>query len=39
MLPHLDSDTPWAISKIEVACLMSHIATWNRFLDQGTPPR
>lgn len=35
MLPHTDPSNPWAMTRVEVACLMSHEATWRRMLNAG----
>lgn len=37
MVPHLDNDNPWALSRVEVACGLSHAMAWQRLLDEGHP--
>ena len=29
MLPHADLDNPWAMTRVEVACVMSHEKAWR----------
>ncbi len=35
MAPHADLDNPWAMTRVEVACVMSHEVTWRRMLEAG----
>ncbi|RYE44280.1 MAG: glycosyltransferase family 25 protein [Hyphomicrobiales bacterium] len=35
MVPHADPRNPWAMTKVEVACVMSHERAWRRMLDAG----
>jgi hypothetical protein len=35
MAPHADPHNPWAMTRVEVACTMSHEEAWRRMLDAG----
>lgn len=37
MLPHADPANPWAMTRVEVACVMSHESAWRQMLDAGHP--
>lgn len=37
MAPHAGSANPWAMARIEVACVMSHEQAWRRMLQAGQP--
>lgn len=35
MAPHLDPHNPWAMTRVELACGLSHEKAWRRMLDAG----
>jgi GR25 family glycosyltransferase involved in LPS biosynthesis len=35
MAPHIDPRNPWAMARVEVACVMSHEKAWRAMLDTG----
>jgi GR25 family glycosyltransferase involved in LPS biosynthesis len=35
MAPHLDRDNPWSISRVEVACRLSHERVWHLMQDRA----
>lgn len=35
MAPHGDPHNPWAMARVEVACVMSHERAWRRIVDTG----
>lgn len=37
MTPHADPRNPWAMTRVEVACVMSHEKAWRRMLDGAQP--
>ncbi|WP_055045271.1 glycosyltransferase family 25 protein [Devosia sp. A16] len=37
MAPHTDPRNPWAMTQVEVACVMSHEKAWRRMLDNAQP--
>lgn len=37
MAPHADRRNPWHMTRVEVACVMSHEQAWRRMLGAGQP--
>lgn len=35
MAPHADAGNPWAMSRVEIACAMSHEKAWRMMLEAG----
>jgi hypothetical protein len=37
MRPHLDPHNPWALTRVEVACVLSHKRAWRLLLERDLP--